>query len=654
MNNTNWLSDETFNLLIDYYPEVPVRPYGSGATRKNHLELLRPLDLGYVCIYAKGHSGRTTYKSSLDTVHPNLAQDMPAFYREICDELGIKLILYYSGLVDGIAALRHPDWTMRDWDGNTNVDLDPSKKNLGAAHNQIVTTFMMYPLCPLSDYFDEWVSIQLREMLAYNPDGIWIDGDWPGPCYCHRCDKRFREETGYSGARLPIHTDDTKEGRAYRNFFVKLTREWRARLRNYIHGLNPDCLYSSGNIDTNCASTPSLDWHSGDFFSPRMPRYTQSAGMRRYTNQGIPYDAYTVDTALLHERPHRRSRTKTLDRMLQEGAGVLANGGMWGYWTYPMPHGALIPSRMKHAAIAREFTREREAICKGTTPTNWTAVLEVDLQHTIGNSYVWGATKALTEAHRSPQIIDDTQVSIDMPFELLVVPNQNSLEDFDDAFIGKLSDWVEGGGILISTGKSARHPKMQELLGIKLEKEGVLDEGHIIFDDGPPVDVDGNWDRILPTTAEAWYPLYRSWDDKNIDMRTFSRNYPMDGVMDEENPEDAGFPAATLRKVGKGAAVHIGSSILENGEAPLRRWVLQILDKLQPDKWFSCDAPSWVEIALREKNGDLLIHFVNGNTGRDLAHAGTDDLTVDEIPTIGPLTCKVRCAHEPKAVTIEP
>ncbi|MEO6906323.1 MAG: hypothetical protein ABI210_00390, partial [Abditibacteriaceae bacterium] len=45
---------------------------------------------------------------------------------------------------------------------------------------------------------------------------------------------------------------------------------------------------------------------------------------------------------------------------------------------------------------------------------------------------------------------------------------------------------------------------------------------------------------------------------------------------------------------------------------------------------------------------------VNGNTGRDLAHAGTDDLTVDEIPTIGPLTCKVRCAHEPKAVTIEP
>jgi len=663
MNKTesqDWLSGTLFNLLIDYYPEIPVRPYGSGATRENHLELLRPLDLGYVCIYAKGHSGRTTYKSALGTRHPMLAHDMPAFYRDITNELGIKLILYYSGLVDGIAALRNPDWVMRNYDGSSSVDLDPSKQGMStAAHHELIRTFLLYPLCPLSGYFDEWVAVHLREMVEnYNPDGIWVDGDWPGPCYCHRCETRFREETGHVGP-LPVHTDATPGGEAYRAFWVRLTREWRLRLRTFIHSLKADCLYSSGNINTHSDSTSSLDWRSGDFFSPRLPRLMQSCAMRRYTNQGVPYDAYTVDTAFLHERPHRRSRTKTLQRMLQEGAGVLANGGKWGYWTYPMPNGALIPSRMRHAKIARDFAREREAICLGTQPVDWTAILEIEPHHTIANdSNSWGACKALIELHRSPQIIDETQLASDMPFDLLVIANQTSLARAKREVFETLRAWVEGGGKLLTTGTTIQHPAMQELLGVQLEKEAVLREGHIRLPYCPPASVDEKWDRVLPVEAEAWYSLYRSWDDENIDMRHFATNYPMDGVMDEENPEDAGFPAATIRRLGKGIAAHVPSAIFSHywtyGEAPLRSWIREMLDDLQPARLFETDAPCFVEVALRRKNDALLVHFLNGNTGRDLACAGTDDLTVDDIPAIGPLTSWIRCARQPAAVTLEP
>ena len=64
-----WLSDSPFNLLVDYYTEVQFRPYGSGATRENVLPVLRDLKLGYLCIYAKGHSGYTTWPSSLGTKH---------------------------------------------------------------------------------------------------------------------------------------------------------------------------------------------------------------------------------------------------------------------------------------------------------------------------------------------------------------------------------------------------------------------------------------------------------------------------------------------------------------------------------------------------------------------------------------------------------
>jgi len=654
----NWLDEQSFNLLIDYYPEIIARPYGSGATRENLLRWLEPLDLGYVCIYAKGHSGRTTYESPLGTVHPMLAHDMPQMFRDVTNELGIKLVLYYSGLVDGIAALRNPDWRMLSYDGSSSVELDASKKGNESWNHDLIRTFMMYPVCPLSGYFDEWVSVQLAEMVSYNPDGIWIDGDWPGPCYCHRCEARFREETGHCGA-LPVPGSGTPEALAYREFFVRLTREWRARLRAEIHRLKPDCLYSSGNINTHSASTPDLDWRSGDFFSPRLHRLMQSCAMRRYTNQGVPYDAYTVDSGFVHHRTERRSRTKTMQRMLQEGAGVLANGGMWGYWTYPMPNGALIPSRMRQAAFARQWTREREDVCHGTKPLDWTAILEIDQHHTIASDLnSWGACKALIETHRSPQIIDDTQLAPDMKFDLLVVPDQSALATAPPELFATLRQWVENGGKLLLTGSSIENPLMQELAGVKLVKKGAINEGHVLLPDEVPASVREKWDNIELTDARALTALYRSWDDQNIDMRHIHFNYPMDGAMDEENPQDAGFPAATIRELGKGAVMHVPSAIFTHywtyGEAPLRRWIKNLLDELQPEPLFATDALCFVEVALRQKDERLLVHLVNGNPGRDLACADTDDLVVDDIPPVGPIEIRVRCAQEPQKVTLEP
>ena len=105
-----WFADSPFNLLVDYYTEVPFRPYGSGASRENVLRMLRELQPGYIIIYAKGHSGRTSFPSSLKTEHEMLAKDMPAFFREVTRETGTKLFFYYSGLLDGIAGTRHPEW----------------------------------------------------------------------------------------------------------------------------------------------------------------------------------------------------------------------------------------------------------------------------------------------------------------------------------------------------------------------------------------------------------------------------------------------------------------------------------------------------------------------------------------------------------------
>ena len=113
-----WFADSVFNLLVDYYPEVAFRPYGSGATPENVLPVLRDLQLGCIIIYAKGHSGTTTFPSALKTEHPLLGRDMPKAFRDYTRQTGTRLFFYYSGLVDGAAGERHPEWRILHKNGS--------------------------------------------------------------------------------------------------------------------------------------------------------------------------------------------------------------------------------------------------------------------------------------------------------------------------------------------------------------------------------------------------------------------------------------------------------------------------------------------------------------------------------------------------------
>ena len=90
-----------------------------------------------------------------------------------------------------------------------------------------------------------------------------------------------------------------------------------------VRRLKPSCLVSFGNTTpvVNYGFTNYMDYQSGDCFSPSNHRYVQSLAMRRYTTLGIPYEVMTCDTAYLIN-VNIRSLPKTLDRMLQEGAGA--------------------------------------------------------------------------------------------------------------------------------------------------------------------------------------------------------------------------------------------------------------------------------------------------------------------------------------------
>ncbi|OPZ86856.1 MAG: Alpha-L-fucosidase [bacterium ADurb.Bin429] len=639
-----WLSDGMMNLLVDYYTEVPFRPYGSGATRENVLPVLRELDLGYICIYAKGHSGYTTWESSLKTRHVMLEQDMPRFFREVTRETGTKLVLYYSGLLDGIAGLRHPEWRMLHQDDSEQRYFDD------------FAFLTSYANCPHSGYFDEWVAVHLREMIeGYDPDGIWVDGDWPSSCYCARCQAVFREEMGYAEPWSDVQRRP-EFAAEYTKFWNRVTARWRERFNRLVKSLKPDCAYSAGNISPRCEFLTPFDWRSGDFFSPGFFLLHDMARMMRwYDTLGVPYDAYVCDTSFTHVRKHVRSRTKTLDRMLQEAATVAANGGAVGYWTYPNGDGAFVPSRMEKAKRVRSFLREREDVFLHAQSAHWTALVVTDpATPTFGGANVEGAHKALAALHRSPELMDETGVSADMPHALVVVPEQ-AVMDEDTA--KRLVAYAERGGRLLTSGATLNSSVLRAALGVTEVRAGAVQDGHVLLKThDEPTGVDAPWDQVIG--GEELYPLYLSWDQFNPEARHLPNNWPMHGEIDEAHPEPAGFPAAITRRVGQGSIAHICTAIFDRyktlGDPQMLRWLREIVDALDPQPYFRTDAPTWVDVSLRRKNGMLLIHFVNQNPGRDVARLGTDDTWVDEIPVVGPYRCDIRLPKSPEAVTLEP
>ena len=67
----------------------------------------------------KGHPGYTSWPTKVGSTSPGVVKDALRIYRDVTRELGIKLGVHYSGVVDVRAIELHPEWGRVDADGKT-------------------------------------------------------------------------------------------------------------------------------------------------------------------------------------------------------------------------------------------------------------------------------------------------------------------------------------------------------------------------------------------------------------------------------------------------------------------------------------------------------------------------------------------------------
>jgi len=536
--------------------------------------------------------------------------------REVTREMGVALLIHYSGVIDEKAIKEHPEWAARNADG--------------APSERATSTF--------GPYVDELMIPQLREVIErYDIDGVWVDGDcwgteldWSEPAV-----RAWREQTGTEPPRGPEDEDWQAWKDFHREQFLRYLRHWVDAL----HEVKPDLdITSNWMYSTYAPVEPEieLDYLSGDF-SPEVSCDRARLEARYLASTGKPWDlmawGFNRRPPAINARQHKPAL-----QLMQEAGVVLTQGGAFQFYYQPTRTGHVPKQFIETAAEVASFCRARQRLCQGSVSVPQVALLlpADDLMrasdrvfHTGGapREDLEGALHALLDLHYSVDVLAEWALLDRLDeFPLVVLPDVRVLADgVRDALI----DYVRDGGSLMLLGPSTACVFSREL-GVRLDGDAVEQTAYLSSPVGMGA-LPGRWQAVTPLSADAVVLRYETY-------------HPRHGV-----------PAATVADLGAGligaAYGPIGTGYRQTHHPAIRAVVEQLARRLFPEPMVEVEAPPSVEMALRRAaDGSLCVHLLN-LTG---AQRAPDFLAVESIPTIGPIEVRVRLPEEPASVSWQP
>jgi hypothetical protein len=633
-----WFDDSTFILHYEHhyapgrYPE-PLTGYDPAQVRRV-LEAVRPDALQY---YAKGHSGYVPYPTRFDNRLPGLSDepevDLLASLREITQELGIRFVLAYSGLIDFRAAEWRSGWM------------------------RIKSDYSHYPnraLCPNSGYVDELMLPQLDELLErYRPDGLWVDAEgWTvSPCWCSSCESEYQM---LSERAVPLEPHDPL-WRDWLEFHRDSFRRYLTKVGRFTHDRIDELVYaSSGSFSTHqpevLAAGP--DRLSRDL-SPAFSLRQAGLEARFFDRRGLPFDLMTWNRT--SARPWAQGRLpalpaypKTFDHLAQEGAVILANGGRWSVWLRTYGDDAL--PEVEHGPVARAaaFARERSEWCLDTESAAEVAVLHTESTHLAAGNGLYdpgpsldrirGAHQLLLELHHPHDVVTTEHFLRDPDrYRVLILPEQIA---FPHELDEPLTEWVRRGGRLIASGRVSPRINedlptfaLEEVLGVRWT--GGQDPEGYFHHRGYPLQVAAPVCHVALHEAELLEPLLVSGHEVRL--------------------QSTGLVGVSRHPLGEGEGYYIAADLFaayHRTQYPGLREILgDLLEAALPVPVVLTSAPPTVEITLRRRGTDTIIHFVDHSPGKSLAQ---NNAFIEEVPRAQPFWVTVTTPEQPAHVHLQP
>jgi len=617
----NWHDDVFFGIHYDLHARDEDTELGREVTHDHLRERWRKIKPDWVQCDCKGHPGYTSWPTETGTVSPGVVKDALRIHRDVTAELGIKLGMHYSGVIDVVALEQHPDWARIDAAGKPN---DRST-------------------CRLSPYADELMIPQLLELVEkYDVDGFWVDGEnWGSqPCWCDRCRAEFAERTGITEA--PTAGDQPRWGE-WLSFQRDVFKEYVTKYADAVHAKKPTCLICSNWMYTvrqpESISVP-VDYLSGDY-TPNLGAYRAALEARLLDCREITWDLMVWGFTRNAVAANSPSAMKPVLHLSQEVAEVVALGGAVMIYAKPQRSGWLTGWEHRIIADLGGFCRARQDVCFQSKPLPEAAILHLDTRYYTRNDPLFnyggamqsieGALHVLLETHRSTDLLTTEAALEHLPkYKLVVVPDQHPLTEEMSA---ALQAFARGGGVVLLSGTtlSTDHP---DLVGA--DPSGVPVEKQVAFQVGnQAIHVGGAWQPVSPRAG------------------TVALSCLLSGL--EPVKDDSDRIAITQRQLGKGAIVAIhGPLFLDyyHTHFPRHRcFIAELINKLAIDWEVTIDASPRLELIARRKNGKSMLNLINRGAGETLSG---QRMIITELPPVEDVTVRLRRTAPPKDVVLAP
>jgi len=544
--------------------------------------------------YTKFHDGHCNFRSR----HTDYCTDRDLFGECVAEarKRGMRVVAYYSSLIDQSAGSKHPDWQVRRRDGRV-------------ADSWAAQRWHDSYCCLNNPGYRGFLLGQLGELCEnYQPDGLWMDVFEPlttENCFCLSCQKKYQAQAG--GGSIY----DTHDAGWFQSCHAQLLSE----INTLIKGIKPDCVLGQNTGVRHPDYDPIDDFYTREAFTaPSISLYCRS--MRPL---GKPFET----TSRLYSRVHSWAM-RSSERVLLESLATVVHGGACCMELSPTHTGKIMDEPLCRVTEAGGYIRAIEPYLLDTRPVYDAGVFQ---QETYCGG-PWGTTTP-------PGGWTSVLMERDVPFACLYAQADLSpyrliiLDDSvvpDEAFAVRLADYVAMGGCLIvECGAAVGNPGqavLQKVLGIEVERKtgGVV---HYLSGLDRRIAA-GMGEDDLVVEGEAFQVSAKTADPLAFYRYELAPRAQINDIYCHLPPRKArsNDPAITLNAYGKGSALYIACPLTtieirshRNDAADAREYPTQLAANLARlmvgEPLMRGNTPAGVEVVLNSQGNRYVVHLLN-------------------------------------------
>lgn len=447
-DRNDWYRESLVNIHFDNHSAL----LAQGQDVDEIIEMLRTVPVTMIQVSAQSNR-EATYPTEVGLNNPAAnGYDVLGTFRTVADRLGLKLCVYMSVDRRPLDIAQHPEWSQIGADGKPSLNAEP--------------IVCQRPTLEKDGYLYERFIPQIHEIIRkYNPDGFWFDGDYilTRPCWCDRCLREWKRETGLEAPRDQSSPDWQK----WTAWHYRRYQEYRRLVAEAIHEASPKAMYTS---NWSWAWEPDpvpefADTLSGDAWSVGQVARTC---LRWGAQSRTPWDIMS------YQNPDARafSGEYSLQSTLQEGAITLAHGGNWFAWTFgggPITAHAIAVTRQM-----ADFARERADVAGPSTSLAHIAVLDSETtwaQNLARTETPVSVARSLQEHRWFVDLVNEVTLRTNgVPYRVVVIPCGKAVAP---ETLAHLKAFAEAGGIVLVAGDglAAHEAEGLEFLGFRSRRQ---------------------------------------------------------------------------------------------------------------------------------------------------------------------------------------